>query len=100
MRLLRSRLYDAERLRAAQDRASSKKALMGGGSRSERIRTYNFAQNRVTDHRLSLTIHDMEGMMDGMRLDDFADALHDAERANALGDLNIDLSTFVLNDSA
>ncbi len=73
-RVLRSRLYDHYSSRAAGAEAESRKSLVGTGDRSERIRTYNFPQSRITDHRIGLSLHDMEGFMSG-ELDEMIDAL-------------------------
>jgi peptide chain release factor 1 len=65
MRILRSRLLEAEIQRQREDRAADRRGQIGTGDRSERIRTYNFPQNRVTDHRIGLTLHKLEGIMEG-----------------------------------
>ncbi|MCP4006176.1 MAG: peptide chain release factor 1 [bacterium] len=65
MKILRSRLYDAEQDRLAAERATERKGQIGTGGRSERIRTYNFPQNRVTDHRVGVTLHKLERVMEG-----------------------------------
>jgi peptide chain release factor 1 len=74
MKVLRSRLYDAERERADRERALNRKEQVGSGDRSERIRTYNFPQSRVTDHRINLTSYRIDDVMLG-ELDEFIDAL-------------------------
>jgi peptide chain release factor 1 len=74
MQILRARLYDMEREKAAGDRAQSRKLQVGSGDRSERIRTYNFPQGRVTDHRINLTLYKLDQVMEG-DLGDFVDAL-------------------------
>ena len=81
MRILRSRIYEKMLADQHQERASTRKSQIGTGDRSERIRTYNFPQNRVTDHRIGLTLYDLENVMMG-RLDEIAAALvaYDAER--------------------
>jgi peptide chain release factor 1 len=73
--LLRARLYDIERTRLDADRAANRRSQIGSGDRSERIRTYNFPQGRVTDHRINLTLYKLEEMMQGLVLDDIIDAL-------------------------
>ncbi len=83
MRILRSRLLQAEQDRQAQARADTRKGQIGTGDRSEKIRTYNFPQTRVTDHRINLTVHDLDGVLGG-GLDDIVDALGQAERAAKL----------------
>jgi peptide chain release factor 1 len=83
MRMLKSRLY--EMLQGEQDaeQAGLKKSLVGSGDRSERIRTYNFPQGRVTDHRIGMTLYKLDAFMDG-DLDEMIDALNVAERAAQL----------------
>ncbi|MBN1417147.1 MAG: peptide chain release factor 1 [Planctomycetes bacterium] len=83
MRVLRSRLYDRRRREQDEARASTRRSLIGSGDRSERIRTYNFPQNRVTDHRVGFTIHDLEGVLQG-GLDPIVDALRAREREERL----------------
>ncbi|MBI1868565.1 MAG: peptide chain release factor 1 [Methylocystis sp.] len=73
--VLRSRLYDAERQRLDSARAADRRAQVGSGDRSERIRTYNFPQNRVTDHRINLTLYKLDKAMEGEALDEIIDAL-------------------------
>src|ERR1043166_8329299 len=65
MRVLRSRLYEMEMQKQQEALAKERKQMVGSGDRSEKIRTYNFPQNRVTDHRIGLTIHQLEQVMDG-----------------------------------
>src|SRR5204863_3996810 len=65
MRVLRSRLYEMEMQKQQQALAKERKTMVGSGDRSEKIRTYNFPQNRVTDHRIGLTIHQLMAVMDG-----------------------------------
>ena len=65
MRVLRSRLYEIEMEKQQQALAKERKAMVGSGDRSEKIRTYNFPQNRVTDHRIGFTMHQLEAVMDG-----------------------------------
>jgi peptide chain release factor 1 len=65
MRVLRSRLYEMEMQKQQEALAKERKAMVGSGDRSEKIRTYNFPQNRVTDHRIGLTIHQLQEVMDG-----------------------------------
>jgi peptide chain release factor 1 len=75
MSLLRARLYDAERSRKEAARAADRRAQVGSGDRSERIRTYNFPQGRVTDHRINLTLYKLDEVLDGTALDEIIDAL-------------------------
>ena len=65
MRILRSRLYEMQQQKLHKERAEQRRTLIGSGDRSERIRTYNFPQNRVTDHRINLTTHDLPAVMNG-----------------------------------
>jgi peptide chain release factor 1 len=74
MEILRTRLYDAERQKAADERAESRRLQVGSGDRSERIRTYNFPQGRLTDHRINLTLYKLDRVMEG-ELDDVIDPL-------------------------
>jgi len=74
MRVLRARLYEVEMQRQQAELAKERKTQVGSGDRSEKIRTYNFPQNRVTDHRIGLTIHQLDLVMDG-KLQPFVDAL-------------------------
>jgi peptide chain release factor 1 len=83
MKVLRSRLYEAERERLDKERAANRKDQVGSGDRSERIRTYNFPQSRVTDHRINLTSYRIDGVMIG-ELDEFIDALIADDQARKL----------------
>ncbi len=74
MNVLRSRLYDAERQRLDKERSADRKSQVGSGDRSERIRTYNFPQGRVTDHRINLTLYKLDRVMEG-EFDEIIDAL-------------------------
>ena len=74
MNVLRSRLYDAERQRLDKERSDDRKQQVGSGDRSERIRTYNFPQGRVTDHRINLTLYKLDRVMEG-EFDEIIDAL-------------------------
>ena len=65
MKILRSRVYEAEREKMNRERSENRKNQIGSGDRSERIRTYNFPQGRVTDHRINLTIHKLEEFLSG-----------------------------------
>ena len=75
MKILQSRLYEAERQKQQDERSSTRKDQVGSGDRSERIRTYNFPQGRVTDHRINLTLHKLEKVLTGEALDELIDAL-------------------------
>ncbi|MDA8870634.1 peptide chain release factor 1 [Rhizobiaceae bacterium] len=89
MKELRSRLYDMERQKIDQERSDSRKGQVGSGDRSERIRTYNFPQGRISDHRINLTLYKLDRMIAGEGLDELLDALitdHQAGQLAALGD--------------
>ena len=86
MKILRSRLYDAERAKQNAERAASRKGQVGSGDRSERIRTYNFPQGRVTDHRINLTLYKLDKILLGESLDEIIDALLAEEQAQKLAD--------------
>jgi peptide chain release factor 1 len=89
MQVLRTRLYDLKRAEAHGDEAEARKAMVGSGDRSERIRTYNFPQGRVTDHRINLTLHRLPEILEGPGLGELIDALiaeDQAKRLAALGE--------------
>ena len=86
MKILRARLYDAERMRVAEERAAERKGQVGSGDRSERIRTYNFPQGRVTDHRINLTLYKLDKVIAGEALDEIIDALVSEDEAQRLAD--------------
>ena len=83
MKVLKSRLLEAEREKQQNEVAQERKSQVGTGDRSERIRTYNFPQGRLTDHRISLTLYRLEDVMNG-NLDEVIDALITADRAAKL----------------
>ena len=88
MQVLRARLYEVQRESIAAERAGERKAMVGSGDRSERIRTYNFPQGRVTDHRINLTLHRLPEILEGA-LDEMIGALiaeDEAERLSAVGE--------------
>ncbi|MFQ5958004.1 MAG: peptide chain release factor 1 [Alphaproteobacteria bacterium] len=84
MRVLRARLYEHERAQREAERAATRKGQVGSGDRSERIRTYNFPQNRVTDHRINLTLYKLEQVMSGGALDELTEALMAEDQARRL----------------
>ena len=84
MEMLRARLYDLERQKADAERAASRKGQVGSGDRSERIRTYNFPQGRVTDHRINLTLYKLDEVLAGQALDDLIEALITDHQASLL----------------
>jgi peptide chain release factor 1 len=86
LKVLRARLYDMERAKADADRAAQRKSQVGSGDRSERIRTYNFPQGRVTDHRINLTLYKIDRVMDG-ELDEIIEALIASDQAERLAEL-------------
>jgi peptide chain release factor 1 len=87
MRVLRSRLYDQQRSALDAERAANRKSQVGSGDRSERIRTYNFPQGRVTDHRINLTLYKIDKVMNGEALDEVIDPLIAADEAERLSEL-------------
>ena len=87
LKVLRTRLYEAERERLASERSGTRKAMVGSGDRSERIRTYNFPQGRVTDHRINLTLHRLPEIMQG-ELGDLVGALIAEDEAERLATLD------------
>ena len=86
MKILRARLYDAERARVESERAAARKGQVGSGDRSERIRTYNFPQGRVTDHRINLTLYKLDRVMVGEALDEVIDALVSEDQSQRLAE--------------
>ncbi|PWR03224.1 peptide chain release factor 1 [Meridianimarinicoccus roseus] len=87
LQVLKTRLYDIERTRADAERAATRKGQVGSGDRSERIRTYNFPQGRVSDHRINLTLYKLDAVMQGA-LDEFIDALIADDEAARLAELS------------
>ena len=84
MKVLRSRLYDAEREKQQAERAADRRGQVGSGDRSQRVRTYNFPQGRVTDHRIGLTLHKLNEVLAGEGLDEIIDALTTEQQASQL----------------
>ena len=87
LKVLRTRLYEMERERLANERAGARKSMVGSGDRSERIRTYNFPQGRVTDHRINLTLHRLPEILEG-QLDELIAALTSEDEAERLATLD------------
>jgi len=85
MRVLRARLYEGERARQLAEVAASRRSQIGGGERAEKIRTYNFPENRLTDHRVKLTVHRLDRVLEG-ELDEFTDTLQAEDRRLALAE--------------
>ncbi|MCY4550119.1 MAG: peptide chain release factor 1 [Defluviicoccus sp.] len=88
MKVLRARLYQAERAARDAERAAERKSQVGSGDRSERIRTYNFPQGRVTDHRIGLTLHKLDRILAGEALDEVIDALTTHDQAARLAEIS------------
>ena len=84
LKILRARIYDAEREAQANARAEDRRNQVGSGDRSERIRTYNFPQGRVSDHRINLTLHKLDRVLEGESLDEIVDALTAEDQARML----------------
>jgi len=87
MKVLRARLYDHERQTLDAERAADRKTQVGSGDRSERIRTYNFPQGRVTDHRINLTLHKLDRILGGDELDEVIDVLIAEDQAARLAEI-------------
>ncbi len=92
MQVLRARVYEVEREKLADERAEARKVQVGSGDRSQRIRTYNFPQGRVSDHRINLTLHKLEQVMDGTALDEIIDALITDHQASLLADMESEVT--------
>ena len=88
LKILRSRVYEIERLKKQQELSSSRKSQVGSGDRSERIRTYNFPQGRVSDHRINLTLYKLDQFLTGEALEEMISALSASEQADKLNQLN------------
>lgn len=88
MQVLRSRIFELERQRTADERAAARRGQVGSGDRSQRIRTYNFPQGRVTDHRINLTLHKLDLVLDGSALDELIDALVTDHQTSQLAEAN------------
>jgi peptide chain release factor 1 len=88
MKVLRTRLFELERERLASERAGARKSMVGSGDRSERIRTYNFPQGRVTDHRINLTLHKLDAILEGPGLNELVEALTAEDEAQRLAGLD------------
>ena len=86
MKILRARIYDAERARVEAARAAERKGQVGSGDRSERIRTYNFPQGRVTDHRINFTLYKLDRVISGEALDEVVDALVSEDQTRRLAE--------------
>ncbi|MDC3173233.1 peptide chain release factor 1 [Alphaproteobacteria bacterium] len=89
LKILRSRLYEVERIKKQEEESSNRKNQVGSGDRSERIRTYNFPQGRVSDHRINLTLYKLDQFLTGEALDEMISALSASEQADKLSQLNV-----------
>ncbi|MGE0735571.1 MAG: peptide chain release factor 1 [Alphaproteobacteria bacterium] len=87
MKILRARIYEAELAQRDAERAANRKSQVGSGDRSERIRTYNFPQGRVTDHRINVTLHKIDQVLDGTALDEIIEPLIASDQAAKLAEL-------------
>ncbi|HEY2480609.1 MAG TPA: peptide chain release factor-like protein, partial [Caulobacteraceae bacterium] len=87
LKVLKARLYDQKREALDLERSQSRKSQVGSGDRSERIRTYNFPQGRVTDHRINLTLYNLPRVIEGEALDDVIDPLIAEDQAARLASL-------------
>jgi len=83
MRILRARLFELERTKREEERGEARRGMVGSGDRAQKIRTYNFSQSRVTDHRIGLTTHRIDGVLEG-DLDEFTEALAAEDRRRQL----------------
>ena len=88
MKILRARIYELERSRIDKERSKDRKSKIGSGDRSERIRTYNFPQGRVTDHRINLTLHKLEEFLEGEVFDEMIESLTLQAQEESLSNLN------------
>ncbi len=88
LKVLRTRLFELERERLASERAGARRSMVGSGDRSERIRTYNFPQGRVTDHRINLTLHKLDSILAGPGLNELVDALIAEDEAQRLAQID------------
>ena len=87
MKILKSRIYDYERQKIDQERSKDRKSKIGTGDRSERIRTYNFPQGRVTDHRINLTLHKLDEFLEGEAFDEMIESLTLQAQEDSLSNL-------------
>jgi peptide chain release factor 1 len=90
LKILRARLYERERQRLEAERTAQRRGQIGSGDRSERIRTYNFPQGRVTDHRINLTLYKLDQVLEGIGLDELIDALNREHQAELLAQAESD----------
>ena len=88
MKILRSRIYETMRQKLADERSANRKGMVGSGDRSERIRTYNYPQGRVTDHRINLTLYKLDRVVSGECLDEIIDPLISNDQAEKLAEIS------------
>jgi peptide chain release factor 1 len=88
MTILKSRILENERLKQDAERSADRKGQVGSGDRSERIRTYNYPQGRVSDHRINLTLHKLDAVLSGESLNEIIDALITEDNAAKLADFD------------
>ncbi len=88
LKILRSRIYELERKKKEDERSQERKNKIGSGDRSERIRTYNFPQGRVTDHRINMTLHKLEEFMQGEFFDNMIENLNLQDQEDKLTELS------------
>ena len=88
MKVLAARMYEQERDAVQSEEAEARKSMVGSGDRSERIRTYNYPQGRVTDHRINLTLHKLPEIIEGTALGEMVDALIAEDEASRLANLD------------
>ena len=88
LKILRSRIYEEERRRLSEERSADRKNQVGSGDRSERIRTYNFPQGRVSDHRINLTLYTLDRVITGEMLNDVIEPLMAEDQASKLAEMN------------
>ena len=88
LKILRARVYEAEKKRKDKERSEDRKNQIGSGDRSERIRTYNFPQGRVSDHRINLTLYKLDQFLTGEALEEMISALSASEQAEKLSQLD------------
>ena len=89
MTVLRSRLFDIEQQKQAQERGDARRSQIGSGERSEKVRTYNFPQDRITDHRINLSLSNIPGVLDG-QIDPFVNELRTADEAERLREAGLE----------
>jgi peptide chain release factor 1 len=89
MSILKARLYEIEENKRLQEQAEKRKSQVGSGDRSEKIRTYNYPQSRITDHRINFSVHQLSAVLDG-EIDPFIEELATEDEANRLAEAGFD----------